>query len=47
LGRSAVTLPHSRVEFSGAIGRELRVHLETRDLKTCCRLSARAPPIRL
>ena len=32
LGRSAVTLPHSRVEFSGAIGRELRVHLETRDL---------------
>jgi translocation and assembly module TamB len=32
LGRSSVTLPSSRAEFSGAIGREMRVHLETRDL---------------
>jgi translocation and assembly module TamB len=32
LGRSAITLPHSRVDFSGAINSELKVHLETRDL---------------
>lgn len=32
LGRSALSLPNSRAEFSGTIGRELRVHLETRDL---------------
>jgi translocation and assembly module TamB len=32
LGRSAVALPHSHAEFSGAVGGELRVHLETRDL---------------
>lgn len=32
LGSGAVTLPHSRVEFSGAIGRQLRVRAETRDL---------------
>jgi translocation and assembly module TamB len=33
LGRSSVvTLPSSRAVFSGAFGREMRVHLETRDL---------------
>ncbi|HXA52438.1 MAG TPA: translocation/assembly module TamB domain-containing protein, partial [Candidatus Acidoferrum sp.] len=33
LGHSAVALPHSRAEFSGTLGGELRVHLETRDLE--------------
>ncbi|MFY9728253.1 MAG: translocation/assembly module TamB domain-containing protein [Bryobacteraceae bacterium] len=32
LGHSRLRLPHSRVAFSGAVGRELTVHLETRDL---------------
>ncbi len=32
LGRSNLTLPATRVDFSGAIGRELQVHAETRDL---------------
>jgi translocation and assembly module TamB len=32
LGHSRLGLPHSRVAFSGAAGRELSVHLETRDL---------------
>jgi translocation and assembly module TamB len=32
LGRSNLVLPASRAEFSGAIGRELRVRVETRDL---------------
>ena len=32
LGRSTVLLPHSRVDFSGALGRTLRVHAETTDL---------------
>jgi translocation and assembly module TamB len=32
LGQSTLTLPSSRVDFSGVLGRELRVHLETRDL---------------
>jgi translocation and assembly module TamB len=32
LGQSTLSLPSSRVDFSGAIGRSLRVHLETRDL---------------
>jgi translocation and assembly module TamB len=32
LGRSTVTLPHSRVDFSGALNSELKVHVETRDL---------------
>ena len=32
LGNSSVTLPSSRAVFSGAFGREMRVHLETRDL---------------
>jgi len=31
LGRSALRLPYSRATVSGAIGRQLRVHLETRD----------------
>src|SRR5262249_46796848 len=33
LGRSTVMLPHSRADFSGAIGRTLRVHAETTDLE--------------
>jgi translocation and assembly module TamB len=32
LGRSTITLPASHLEFSGAIGRTLSVHLQTRDL---------------
>ena len=32
LGRSSVTLPSSRAVVSGAFGREMSVHLETRDL---------------
>ena len=32
LGRSTVTLPSSQVDFSGTLGRQLRVHLTTRDL---------------
>ena len=32
LGRSSLTLPHSRLDFSGALGRQLQVHLETSDL---------------
>ena len=32
LGRSTITLPASRVDFSGALGHQLRVRLETRDL---------------
>jgi translocation and assembly module TamB len=32
MGRSTLTLPRSRVDFAGAIGRQLRVRLETRDL---------------
>lgn len=33
LGASTVSLPSSRVEVSGAIGRQMRVRLETRDLR--------------
>ena len=32
LGRSSISLPHSRADFSGSIGRTLTVHLETTDL---------------
>ena len=32
LGQSTLSLPSSRLEFSGAIGRQMRVRLETRDL---------------
>lgn len=32
LGNSTLSLPNSRVDFSGALGRQLRVHLDTRDL---------------
>ncbi|MGA2114721.1 MAG: translocation/assembly module TamB domain-containing protein [Bryobacteraceae bacterium] len=32
LGHSTIALPGSRVDFSGALGRELRVSAETRDL---------------
>ena len=32
LGQSTVTLPNSQVDFSGALGRRMRVHLNTRDL---------------
>ena len=44
LGRSTLTLPSSRADFSGAFGRELRAHLEThRPRTTCCRCSGRTP----
>jgi len=32
LGHSTVTLPASRVDFSGILGRQMRVHLDTRNL---------------
>src|ERR1700722_14814284 len=32
LGRSTISLPHSRADFSGVLGRTLTVHLETTDL---------------
>jgi translocation and assembly module TamB len=32
LGRSTLSLPHTRADFSGSLGRELTVHLETTDL---------------
>ena len=32
VGRSTVSLPHSRVDFSGSLNSELKVHLETGDL---------------
>jgi translocation and assembly module TamB len=32
LGASTVSLPSSRVEVSGSLGRQMKVHLETRDL---------------
>jgi len=32
LSRSTILLPASRVELSGAIGRQLRVHVDTRDI---------------
>ncbi len=32
LGRSTVSLPHSRADLSGAIGGEMKVHVETSDL---------------
>jgi translocation and assembly module TamB len=32
LGRSTVSLPSSQVDFSGTLGRQMRVHLSTRDL---------------
>ncbi len=32
LGNSTLSLPNSRVDFSGALGRQLQVHLESRDL---------------
>jgi translocation and assembly module TamB len=32
VGRSTLTLPSSRAEFTGAYGREMRAHLETTDL---------------
>lgn len=31
LGQSSLTLPHSRADFSGVLGRQLQVHLDTRD----------------
>ena len=32
LGRSTISLPSSQVDFSGTLGKQLRVHLNTRDL---------------
>src|ERR1019366_88895 len=50
LGQSTVTLPHSRVDFSGAINSELKVHVETRDLNDLLPAlgqSAAALPVKL
>lgn len=50
LGNSSLSLPHSQVEFSGALGRELRVHLESRDLNDFLPAlgeSASAMPVKL
>ena len=50
LGRSTLTLPSSRADFSGAFGRELRVHFETRDLNDVLPvlgMSAAATPVKL
>ena len=50
VGRSTLTLPHSRVDFSGALNSELKVHLETRDLNDLLPAlgqSAAALPVKL
>src|ERR1039458_7982697 len=50
LGQSTVSLPHSRVDFSGAINSELKVHVETRDLNDLLPAlgqSAAALPVKL
>ncbi len=50
LGRSTVQLPASRVDLSGAIGRQLRVHLETHDINDFLPLlgeSAKSIPVKL
>ncbi|HJT88120.1 MAG TPA: translocation/assembly module TamB domain-containing protein [Bryobacteraceae bacterium] len=50
LGRSTVILPASRAEFSGAVGQQLQVHLESRDLNDFLPVlgeSAGAFPLRL
>ncbi|MEO8368528.1 MAG: translocation/assembly module TamB domain-containing protein [Candidatus Solibacter sp.] len=50
VGRSTVTLPHSRADFSGALNSELKVHAETTDLMDVLPVlgdSAAALPIKL
>ncbi len=50
LGQSSLSLPSSRADFSGVLGRELHVHLESRDLNDLLPAlggSADALPIRL
>jgi translocation and assembly module TamB len=50
LGRSTVSLPHSRADFSGALNSELKVHLETRnldDLLPVIGTSAASLPVKL
>jgi translocation and assembly module TamB len=50
LGNSSITLPSSRAVFSGALGREMRVHLETRnldDLLPALGQSAASLPVKL
>jgi translocation and assembly module TamB len=50
LGPSSITLPSSRAVFSGAIGRQMRVQLETRDLDDllpALGLSAARLPVKL
>ena len=50
LGPSTVTLPSSRAEVSGSIGRQMRVHLETRDFNDFLPLlgeSAASLPLKL
>lgn len=33
LGRSSITLPHTRLDLSGSLGREIQVHLVSHDLR--------------
>ncbi|MEO8595698.1 MAG: translocation/assembly module TamB domain-containing protein [Candidatus Solibacter sp.] len=50
VGQSTVTLPHTRAEFSGALQSELKVRLETTDLKDVLPVlgdSAAALPVQL
>ncbi len=50
LGQSTVSLPHSRVDFSGAINSQLKVHVETHDLNDLLPAlgqSAAALPVKL
>jgi translocation and assembly module TamB len=50
LGRSTVSLPHSRADFSGALNSELKVHVETRnldDLLPVIGTSAASLPVKL
>ena len=50
VGRSTLTLPSSRADFSGAFGREMRAHLETTDLNDLLPLlgqNANALPVKL
>lgn len=49
-GSSTLTLPFSRADLSGVLGREVRVHLETRDLADLLPVlgeDARALPVKL
>src|SRR5262249_21983234 len=50
LGRSTINLPHTRADFSGSLGREMKVHAETSDLNDLLPVlnkSATALPVKL